>query len=102
MTEHPQRAAGDDSEPNSGASPPPGGLPPAAAGGGAGERWHKDHGADVPRTASGALPLRVIILAVLIFAVGFYLFRRWRQQYYTYGVESAGELPVILAGLGLG
>lgn len=65
------------------------------------QRWSRDHGADVPRTASGALPLRIIIIVILIFAVGFYLFRRWRQQYVTYGVESSGELSAVLVGLGL-
>lgn len=66
------------------------------------DRWARDHSAEVPRTAGGALPPRVIIIALLIFAVGFYLFRRWRQQYVTYGVESSGELPAVLAMLGLG
>ncbi|MGO1523341.1 MAG: hypothetical protein ACTHWO_08440 [Nesterenkonia sp.] len=66
------------------------------------QRWSRDHGADVPRTASGALPLRIIIIVILIFAAGFYLYRRWRQQYVTYGVDSSGEISAVLAAVGLG
>lgn len=65
------------------------------------QRWRRDHAADVPRTASGALPLRIIIIIILIFAAGAYLYRRWRQQYVTYGVESSGELTAVLTALGL-
>ncbi|GAA4828222.1 hypothetical protein [Garicola koreensis] len=65
------------------------------------QRWSRDYGADVPRTAGGALPLRIIIIVILIFAAGFYLFRRWRQQYVTYGVDSSGEVSAVLAAFGL-
>ena len=112
MTDHHQPERDDDAEPGSGAEtapgrgsgenpghdPDPGSPTPAGMAG----RWDRDHGAEVQRTSRGALPLPVIIAAIVIFAVGFYLFRRWRQQYVTYGVESSGELPAVLALLGLG
>lgn len=110
MTDHPQRERNDDADPDSGAETTPGHDSAEASNQGSGapasagmeDRWGRDHGADVQRTARGALPLPVIIAAIAIFAVGFYLFRRWRQQYVTYGVESSGELPAVLAMLGLG
>lgn len=112
MTGHPQRERNDDAEPDSGDETPPGPSaaetpgqepdPGSPASAGMADRWARDHGAEVQRTSRGALPLPVIIAAIVIFAVGFYLFRRWRQQYVTYGVESSGELTAVLALFGLG
>ena len=48
------------------------------------QRWSRDHADDVPRTASGALPISVLVIAAGIFVLGFWLFRRWRQQYVDY------------------
>ncbi|WP_300344236.1 hypothetical protein [Nesterenkonia sp.] len=69
---------------------------------GSDRRCDRDHAADVPRTARGALPPAVIIIAIIIFALGFFLFRQWRRQYVDYGVGSVGELPAVLGVLGLG
>lgn len=67
------------------------------------DRWSRDHAAGVPRTSSGGLPLGVVIASVVVFALGFYLFRRWRSQYVTYGsTDSAEQLPSLLSALGLG
>ncbi|WP_157983769.1 hypothetical protein [Nesterenkonia muleiensis] len=68
------------------------------------ERWRRNHGEDIPRTASGGLPLPVILIALVIFVVGFYLFRRWRSQYVDYSdLGGSGEqLQPLLIGLGLG
>lgn len=68
------------------------------------ERWKRDHAEDIPRTASGGLPVGVLIIAIAIFALGFYLFRRWRSQYVDYSnLGGWGEqLPPLLTGLGLG
>lgn len=68
------------------------------------DRWSRDHSSDIPRTASGGLPVGILIIAIVIFAVGFYLFRRWRSQYVDYSnMGSWGEqLAPVLAGLGLG
>lgn len=102
MTDKPDHQHGDDAESES-----PGGStaePEATSASAQGpeSRWRRDHGSDVPRTTSGALPPQVIVLAIILFALGFYLFRRWRQQYVTYGADSSGELPALLSALGLG
>lgn len=68
------------------------------------DRWKRDHSSDIPRTASGGLPIGILIIAFAIFAVGFYLFRRWRRQYVDYReIGSWGEqLTPLLSVLGLG
>lgn len=68
------------------------------------DRWKRDHSSEVPRTASGGLPIGVLIIAFAIFVVGFYLFRRWRRQYVDYSeIGSWGEqLTPLLTALGLG
>lgn len=67
------------------------------------DRWKRDHSSDIPRTSSGGLPVGVLIIAIIFFAVGFYLFRRWRSQYVDYSnMNGWGEqLPALMAGLGL-
>lgn len=67
------------------------------------DRWKRDHSSDIPRTSTGGLPIGVLIIAFAIFAVGFYLFRRWRKQYVDYSeIGSWGEqLTPLLAACGL-
>lgn len=67
------------------------------------ERWSRDHANDVPRTASGALPTSVLVIAVGIFVLGFWLFRRWRQQYVDYSNIGGWAEPIqpVLLMLGI-
>lgn len=67
------------------------------------ERWSRDHADKVPRTASGALPTSVLVIALGIFVLGFWLFRRWRQQYVDYSnIGGWGEqLQPALLFLGI-
>lgn len=66
------------------------------------DRWERDHAADIPRTASGGLPPAILITSIVIFVIGFFLFRRWRSQYVDYGSGSSDAVQQILAGVGLG
>ncbi|WP_150460819.1 hypothetical protein [Nesterenkonia ebinurensis] len=60
---------------------------------------------DIERTPGGGLPIAIIVIAALLFIGGFWLFRRWRQQYVDYG-DIGGwahqALQSALAVFGLG
>lgn len=98
MTEKPE-----DSAPDEGAGVEPGPDPPPESTAASENEWGVDHAADIPRSASGGLPIAVIVIAAVIFAAVFYLFRQWRSQYVDYGeLGSSGLLTSLGPLIGVG